>query len=168
MFLVEEGVGLFSTVLHHDYGTEIRLPAITPANDLIAATEIDYREYRREIKRLREEHPLFQVRLDISEADFEDLVAEALLLPSMLQEIDPVSFFVLGELLHQSLQAEDDGSVLFHLNAGEELIYILEEPLRVQTCLRNIFEMTFDGMERETQQGRFAKLCQVYPEIGRL
>ena len=161
-------MGLFSTVLHYDYGTEIRLPSITPANDLIAATEINYREYRKEIKHLREEHPLFQERLDIPEVDFEDLVAEALLLPSMLQEIDPVSFFMLGKLLHQSLQAEDDGSALFLLNAGMELIYILEEPIRVQTCLRNIFEMTFDGTERETQQGRFAKLCQVYPDIGRL
>lgn len=168
MFLVEEGVGLFSTVLYHEAGTEIRLPATTPANDLIAATEIDYRGYRREIKRLWEEHPLFQERPDISEADFEDLVAEALMLPSMLKEIDPVSFFVLGELLHQSLQAEDDGSALFLLNTGGELIYILEEPIRVQTCLQNIFEMTFDGMERDTQQGRFAKLCQVYPDVGKL
>ncbi len=168
MFLEEEGVGLFSTVLHYEYGTEIRLPAATPANDLIAATEIDYRGYRREIKRLREEHPLFQMRLDISVADFEDFVAEALLLPSMLKEIDPVSFFVLGELLRQSLQAEDDGSALFLLNAGKELIYILEEPIRAQTYLRNTFEIAFDGMERETQQGRFTKLCQVYPDIGRL
>ena len=85
LLLVEKGTGLFSTVLHYEDGTEKRLPATTPAKDLIAATEIDYRGYRREIKRFREEHPLFQVRLDISVADFEDLVAEALLLPSMLQ-----------------------------------------------------------------------------------
>ena len=168
LLLVEEGVGVFSSVLHYEDGTGKRLPATTPAKDLIAATEIDYRGYRREIKRLREEHPLFEMRLDISEADFEDLVAEALLLPSMLQKIDPVSFFVLGELLHQSLQAEDDGSASFLLDAGEELLYVLEDPIRAQVCLRNILEMTFDGMERATQRERFEKLCQVYPDIGRL
>ena len=89
-------------------------------------------------------------------------------LPSMLQKTDPVSFFVLGELLHQSLQTEDDGSASFLLNAAAELLYILEDPVRVQTCLRNVFEMTFDGMERARQRERYEKLCQVYPDIGRL
>ena len=168
LLLVEEGVGLFSTVLHYEDGTEKNLPATTPAKDLIAATEIDYRGYRGEIKRLREEHPLFQVRLNISVADFEDLVAEALLLPSMLQKTDPVSFFVLGELLHQSLQAEDAGGASFLMDAGEELLYVLEDPIRTQACLRNIFEMTFDGMERATQRERFEKLRRVYPDVGRL
>ena len=168
LLLVEKGVGLFSTVLRCGDGSEKQLPATTPAKDLIAAAEIDYQEYRREIRRLREEHPLFEDRLDISVADFEDFVAEALLLPSMLQKTDPLSFFVLGELLHQSLQTEDDGSASFLLNAAAELLYILEDPVRVQTCLRNIFEMTFDGMERAKQRERFEKLCQVYPDIGRL
>ena len=126
LLLVEKGVGLFSTVLRYGDGSEKQLPAVTPAKDLIAATEIDYQEYRREIKCLREEHPLVEDRLDISVADFEDFVAEALLLPSMLQKTDPVGFFVLGELLHQSLQAEDDGSASFFLNAVAELLYILE------------------------------------------
>ena len=168
LLLVEKGAGLFSAVLHYGDGTEKRLPATMPVKDLIAATEIDYRGYRREIKRFREEHPLFQVRLDISAADFEDLVAEALLLPSMLQKNDPVSFFVLGELLNQSLQAEDDGSASFLLNAAEHLLYVLEDPIRTQVCLRNIFEVTFDGMERATQQERFVKLCQTYPDVGKL
>ena len=168
MLLVEKGAGLFSTVLRYGNGTEKQLPAATPAKDLIAAAEIDYQEYRREIRYLRKEHPLFEDRLDISVADFEDFVAEALLLPSMLQKTDPVSFFVLGELLHQSLQTEDDGSASFLLNAAAELLYILEDPVRVQTCLRNVFEMTFDGMERARQRERYEKLCQVYPDIGRL
>ena len=85
LLLAEESAGLFSTVLRYGDGTETRLPATTPAEDLIAATEIDYREYRREIKRLRDEHPLFEDRLDIPVADFEDFVAEALLLPAMLK-----------------------------------------------------------------------------------
>ena len=168
LLLAEEGAGRFSTVLHYGDGTEKRLPVTTPAKDLIAATEIDYRKYRGEIKRLRDEHPLFEVRPDISETDFEEFVAEALMLPAMLEKIDPVSFFVLGELLHQSLQAEDDGSASFLLDSAEELLYILEEPLRAQIRLRNIFEMAFDGMERATQRERFERLCQIYPDVGRL
>ena len=168
LLLIEEGAGRFSTVLRYGDGAERHLPVITPTKDLIAATEIDYRKYRREIKRLRDEHPLFEVRPDISETDFKDFVMEALLLPAMLEKIDPVSFFVLGELLHQSLQAEDDGSASFLLNAAEEWLYILEEPVRTQSRLRNIFEMTFDGMERATQWERFERLCQIYPDVGRL
>ena len=168
LLLIEEGAGRFSTVLRYGDGTEKRLPVTTPAKDLIASTEIDYRKYRREIKRLRDEHPLFEDRLDIPEADFEDFVAEALLLPAMLERTDPVSFFVLGELLQQSLQAEDDGSALFLLDAAEELLYVLEEPIRAQVRLRNIFEMTFDGMERATQRERFEKLCRIYPDVGKL
>ena len=168
LLLIEEGAGRFSTVLRYGNGTERRLPVTTPAKDLIAATEIDYRKYRGEIKRLRDEHPLFEVRADISETDFEDFVAEALLLPSVLEKIDPVSFFVLSELLHQSLQTEDDGSALFLLDAAEELLYVLEEPIRAQVRLRNIFEMVFDGMEQATQRERFEKLCQVYPDVCKL
>lgn len=37
---------------------------------------------------------------------------------------------------------------MFLLNAAEELLHVLEEPIRTQVCLRNILEMTFDGMER--------------------
>ena len=104
LLLTEEGVGRFSTALRYGDGTETHLPATTPAKDLIAATEIDYRKYRREIKRLRDEHPLFESRFDISMSDFEDFVTEVLLLPAMLQKTDPVSFFVLGALLHQSFR----------------------------------------------------------------
>ena len=44
----------------------------------------------------------------------------------------------------------------------------MEDPIRAQVRLRNVFEMTFDGMERATQRERFEKLCQVYPDVGRL
>ena len=168
LLLVEKGVGLFSTILHYEDGSEKQLPATTPAKDLIAAAEIDYRAYRREIKRLRDEHPLFAVRLDVPVADFEDFVAETLLLPSMLQKIDPVGFFALGILLDQALQREDDGSALFLLDAAQELLHVLEEPIRTQVYLRNILEMAFDGMERVSQRERLEKLCRVYPEVGKL
>lgn len=168
LLLVEEGEGRFSTVFQHGDGAVERLPFTTPAKDLITVAEIDYRAYRREIKRLREEHPLFALRLDIPMADFEDFVAEALMLPAMLQKTDPVSFFVLGMLLDKALQREDDGSALFLLDAAQELLHVLEEPVRVQVYLRNILEMTFDGMERATQRERFEKLRRVYPDVGKL
>ena len=62
LLLMENGAGLFSTVLHYGEGIEKQLPATTPAKDLIAAAEIDYRVYRQEVKRLRDEHPLFAAR----------------------------------------------------------------------------------------------------------
>lgn len=166
LLLVEEGEGRFSTVFQHGDGMWEWLPLTTPAKYLITAAEIDYGPYRREIKRLREEHPLFALRLDIPAADFEDFVAEALLLPSMLQKTDPVSFFALGILLDKALQREDDGSALFLLDAAEELLFVLEEPIRTQVYLRNILEITFDGMERASQRERFERLCQVYPDVG--
>ena len=168
LLLVEVGEGRFSTVLQHGDGTVKRLPVTTSAKDLITAAEIDYGPYRREIKRLREEHPLFAARLDIPVADFEDFVTETLLLPSMLQKIDPVGFFALGVLLDQVLQREDDGSALFLLDAAQELLHVLEEPICTQIYLRNILEMAFDGRERATQRERFERLRQVYPDVGRL
>lgn len=149
-------------------GREERLPPIDPAEDLIAASELDYTAYRREIQRLYDEHPLFGERLDISESDLEDLAAEALMLPSMLQRIDPLSFFELGNLLVQALRMRDDGSASFLLYAGQRLLQALEVPIRTQIRLRNIMEMTFDGMERATQQERFEKLRGVYPPIAQI
>lgn len=86
--------------------------------------------------------------------------------PSMLQEIDPLSFFELGNLLNQILRMQDDGSALFLLRAGQRLLQVLELPIRTQIRLRNIMEVTFDGMERSTQQERFEKLRSVYPKIA--
>ncbi len=111
--------GKICVVMSGAYGPETHLPFVTPAEDLVAAAEMDYTAYRREIQRLYEEHPLFEPKLDISVSELEDLTAEALLLP----------------------------------------IY-------TQIRLRNIMEMTFDGMERATQQERFAKLRGVYPDIA--
>lgn len=166
LLLVEEELGRFSTVLRLGEGHETHLPAVTPAEALVAASEIDYRDYRREVQRLWDEHPLFEEQLDIPVADLEDFVAEALLLPSMIRETDPVGFFVLGELLHQSLQMPDDGTATFLLNAGRDILRILEEPFQTQVRLRNILEVTFDGMERASQQERFAKLQKTYPHVA--
>ena len=158
--------GKICVVMSGAYGPETHLPFITPAEDLVAAAEMDYTAYRWEIQRLYEEHPLFGPKLDISVSELEDLAAEALLLPSMLHKIDPLSFFELGNLLDQVLQMQDDGSASFLLRAGQRLLQTLELPIRTQIRLRNIMEMTFDGMERATQQEQFEKLYGVYPKIA--
>lgn len=148
-------------------GQEQRLPPISPAEDLIAAAEIDYGAYRQEIQQLYEEHPLFEEHLDISLLDLEDLAEEALLLLPMLQEIDPLGLFEVSCLLDQALRMEDDGSALFLLQAGWRLLQILELPIRTQIRLRNIMDISFDGMERATQQERWEKLRGAYPDIAK-
>lgn len=164
---IETGVDeKICVVMLGSYGPEKRLPLITPAEELVAAAEMDYTVYRREIQRLHEEHPLFAERLDVPESDLEDLAAEALLLPSMLREIDPLSFFEVENLLDQALRMRDDGSATFLLRAGQRLLQALEVPILTQIRLRNIMEMTFDEMERATQRERFEKLRGVYPEVA--
>lgn len=155
-------------ILHHADGKETKLPPATAAEHLIAAADIDYSAYRREIRDLREHHPLFKERIEISQADFEDFVAEALLLPSMLRNIDPVGYFVLGVLLCRSLLQKDDGTASFFLYAAADLLEILEEPLRAQVYLRNALEIACDGMERATQRERYEKLVRTYPEFKEL
>lgn len=164
LLLKAEDKNRWSVILHHADDRETILPSATPAEYLIAASEIDYTSYRREIRNLREHHPLFEESLEVSQADFEDFVAEALLLPSMLRDIDPVGYFALEQLIDQSLRQEDDGSALFLLNAAAQLLQILEEPLRAQVYLRNALEIACDGMERATQQERYQKLIGTYPE----
>lgn len=150
-------------VLVDQDGEEHALPKRTPAEDLILAMDRDYSEYRAAIRHLYDTHPLFEESLDVSEADFVDLVTESLLLPSMLKDIDPVAFFVLGARLDRSLRKMDDGSALFLLQAGAELLRILEEPIQAQIRLRNIFEITFDDYERGTQRDRYDALMHTWP-----
>ena len=96
LLLKAEDKNRWSVILHHADGRETTLPSATPAEHLITASEIDYSAYRREIRNLREHHPLLEERLEVSQADFEDFVAEALLLPAMLREIDPMGYFVVA------------------------------------------------------------------------
>lgn len=165
LLLKAEDNNRWAVILHQADGRETILPSTTPAEHLIAASEVDYSAYRREIRNLREHHPLFEERLEVSQVDFEDFVAEALLLPAMLREIDPMGYFVVVQLMDQSLRQEDDGSALFLLNAAAQLLHILEEPLRAQVYLRNALEIACDGMERATQQERYQKLVGTYPEL---
>lgn len=174
LLLAEESDGQFSV----SFGTGMRLRAVTPAEALIAAAEIDYTDYRRAVERLWDEHPLFEERpivrvaeprsvRGVSRADFDDFVAQVEVLPAMLQSIDPVSFLWVRERLWQARQgAVDDGSAVWLLNTGYQFLQILREPFRVQAYLRNILEVTFDGMERANQRERFEKLRRTYPDIA--
>ena len=164
IYLVTENDGKCQIILCDGLGQEQVLPPTSPADRLLEVLEYDYSEYRKEVERLYE-HPLFEEKLDISYADLEDLVFNAVTIPSMLKDMDPVSWFVLGVRLHQSLQMRDDGSALFLLQAGMQLIHVLEEPIRTQIRLRNIFEVVFDEMERASQQERYERLNQVYPGL---
>lgn len=174
LLLAEETGGQFSV----SFGTGLRLHAATPAEALIAAAEIDYADYRRAVKKLWDEHPLFEERpivrvteprsmRGVSRADFDDFVAQVEVLPAMLQSIDPVSFLWVRERLWQARQgATDDGSAAWLLNTGYQFLQILREPFRVQAYLRNILEVAFDGTERASQRERFEKLRRTYPDIA--
>ncbi len=165
LYLETETGPNITVILVHKDGTQQRLPDVTPAEDLLKAMDVDYTAYRREIKKLREEHPLFEERLDVSVRDYVDLVTEALGLPELLREQDPVAYFVLSYRLNAALTIPDDGTALFLLHHGMRLVKILEEPILTQIRLRNIFEMAFAGMERATQQERYARLQAAYPMV---
>ena len=64
LLLKAEDKNLWSVILHYVDGRTTTLPCATPAEHLIAASEIDYRPYRREIQTLREQHPLFEARFE--------------------------------------------------------------------------------------------------------
>ena len=174
MNTIEPGIYLHSddgiqfSVLLADGAGSVQLPAATPAKDLLDAVSIDYTDYRQAIRRLRDEHPLFEPKLDIPMAELEDLAGEALLLPSMLSERDPISMFALGWQLDRCLRMEDDGSASFLLRAGQALIQALETPVKLQTRLRNIFEMAFDDAEIVEPAAQLEKLRSVYPDIAQI
>lgn len=167
LYLMEVGDGRFSVLLCDDRSIT-QMPAMTPAESLIAFSELDYTDYRKVVRWLRDEHPLFEERLDIPVSDLEDFVAEAILLTPDLHEIDPVSGFVVTDILHRTLQAEDDGTAMFLLTAGQQILKVMEEPLRVQNYLRNIMEVTFDGTAGLTPTEQYEKLREVYADIARI
>ena len=153
LYLMEVGDGRYSILLCDDRGIT-QMPALTPAETLIAFSELDYTDYRKAVRWLRDEHPLFEERIDIPVSDLEDFVTEAILLTPDLYEIDPVSGFVVTDLLCWTLQAKDDGTAMFLLVAGQAILRVMEEPLRVQNYLRNIMEVTFDGTAGSTPAQR--------------
>ena len=167
LYLMEVGDGRYSILLCDDRSIT-RMPALTPAETLIAFSELDYAGYRKAVRWLRNEHPLFEERIDIPVSDLEDFAAEAILLTPDLCEIDPVSGFVVTDILHRTLQAEDDGTAMFLLVAGQEILRVMEEPLRVQNYLRNIMEVTFDSTAGSTPAEQYEKLRATYADIARI
>ncbi|MBE7009634.1 MAG: hypothetical protein E7422_11100 [Ruminococcaceae bacterium] len=166
--LEADGSGEIEVVLSDEAGGEERLPRTTPERDLILAAETDYSAYCKELRRLRESHPLFEETLDVRETDLQDLTAQARALAEALREIDPVAHFTVAVGLDAARRMRDDGSASFLLRAGQRQLLALEEPIRAQVRLRNIFDVTFDGMERATQRERYEKLQSIYPDaIGR-
>ena len=144
LYLMEVDDGRYSILLC-DNRSITQMPALTPAETLIAFSELDYTDYRKAVRWLRDKHPLFEERIDIPVSDYEDFVGEAILLTPDLHEIDPVSGFVVTDILHRTLQTKDDGTAMFLLTSGQRILRALEEPLRVQNYLRNIMEVTFDS-----------------------
>ena len=163
-----DGSGEIEVVLPGGSGSEERLPRTMPEHDLIFAAETDYSAYCKELRRLREEHPLFEETADVRETDLQDLTAQAQALAETLRETDPVARFTVAADLDAIRRMRDDGSASFLLHAGQLQLLALEEPIRAQVRLRNIFDVTFDGMERATQRERYEKLQSTYPDaVGR-
>ena len=167
LYLMEVGDGRYSILLCDD-GSITQMPELTPAETLIAFSELDYAGYRKVVRWLRNEHPLFEERIDIPVSDLEDFAAEAILLTPDLCEIDPVSGFVVTDILHRTLQAEDDGTAMFLLAAGQEILRVMEEPLRVQNYLRNIMEVAFDSTAGMTPAEQYENLRAAYADIARI
>ena len=167
LYLMEVGDGRYSILLCDDRSIT-QMPALTPAETLIAFSELDYTDYRKAVRWLRNEHPLFEERIDIPVSDLEGFVAEAILLTPDLYEIDPVSGFVVTDIFHRTLQTEDDGTAMFLLAAGQEILRVMEEPLRVQNYLRNIMEVTFDGTAGASPAEQYENLRAAYADIARI
>ena len=159
-----DGENNISVVMADHFSGEQRLATVSPIDDLIAALDTDYSAYRTEVMRLYD-YPLFAEGLTVSEDALVELTADALITAELLRELDPIAYFVAVAKLNYSLSRPDDGTASFWLYAGQELVRILEEPIRTQVRLRNVFEMTFDGMERATQEARYEKLNSVYPGL---
>ena len=86
----------------------------------------------------------------------------------MAISVGPEHGFVVTDILHRTLQAEDDGTALFLLTSGQELLRVMEEPLRVQNYLRNIMEVTFDSTAGLTPAEQYEKLRATYADIARI
>lgn len=162
--LQQDAEGKIQVDLITENSVEPYLSAVTPAEALLMALDADYTEYRRALQKLQE-HSLFEPKLNISLEEYEDFIAEAVLLPAALKTTDPISYQMLGIGLETILQIPDDGSALFLIYNGARVLRLLASPLKTQLQLRNIFEVTFDDTERSTQKERLHQLSSVYPQV---
>lgn len=166
---LETGTGsAVEIILASGSGFDQHLGKATPAECLISFMERDYSAYRSEINKLWEEHPLFAERLEIPEEHFVDFLAEAFSLPVLLEDVDPIAYFVVTSRLlgfFTGSMPEDDGSASFLLRAGHYVLRLLREPILAQVRLQNIFEIAFDDFERATQRERYTALKKAYPPL---
>ena len=63
LYLMEVDDGRYSILLCDDRSIT-QMPALTPAETLLAFSELDYTDYRKAVRWLRDEHPLFDGILD--------------------------------------------------------------------------------------------------------
>ncbi len=57
---------------------------------------------------------------------------------------------------------------MFLLTSGQQILQVMEEPLRVQTYLRNIMEVAFDGTAGSTPAEQYENLRGTYADIARI
>ena len=156
----------FVPVLICDDGTQIELPPHSAAELLLAAAEIDLTAYTDAVRHLRETHPLFEEKLDISVLEYRGFLSQALELPKQLRRTDPVGWLDACVHLRASLQQPDDGSASFLLYSGQRILQAIERPVLLQVRLRNIFEMIFDNMDISTPHRQWEYLRTVYPDVA--
>lgn len=146
-------------------GKENKTEPVSPSDDLIRVLEYDYSEYRSEIRKLRDEHPLLEESVDVSILDYEDFLEAAFELPERIKGFDSVSYFVMVSRLASVLRIPDDHNASFLLNNAQRILRALEEPILTQIRLRNIFEVGFADMERANQWERYAAVREAYPQL---
>ena len=154
----------FMPVLICDDGTQIELPPHSAAELLLAAAEIDLTAYTDAVRHLRETHPLFEEKLDISVLEYRDFLSQALELPKQLRRTDPVGWLDACVHLRAALQQPDDGSASFLLYSGQRILQAIERPVLLQVRLRNIFEMIFDNMDVSTPHRQWEYLHKHFLE----
>ena len=86
------------------------------------------------------------------------------LLGGLGQPVDTHRFVVLYTLAHEVQLAQQ----MFLLAAGQAILRVMEEPLRVQNYLRNIMEVTFDSTAGSTPAEQYEKLRASYADIARI
>lgn len=89
----------------------------TTAEGLLSAVETDYTEYYCAFQDL-EKHPLFEPKIDIPVGEYVDFMQEAMRVPDLLKDRDPISFETLRADLEKILRHPDDGSASWLLLQG--------------------------------------------------
>ena len=149
-------------------GKRTRLSECTPAEQLIAAVEIDYTHFRDEVMRLWKTYPFDGMDRTAEKENLTHLSEEVREISELLRANDPLGYFFVTQnlehehpMLDSALASED----IDLSETGARLLNILEAPAHTQVRLRNVFEVAFDGMERATQREQYEQLASTYPSV---